>query len=64
MSPKTVAGPGGAQAPPPPPPRLFLDQIEARRAEKKLLETAPLPLSEGLDLLLQALYQKLQRTKN
>ena len=42
MSPKTVAGPGEGQAHhPPPPPRLFLDQIEARRAEKKLLETAP-----------------------
>ena len=53
---------GQGQAPPPPPPPLFLDQTEARRAEKKLLETAPLPLSECVDLLLQALYQKLQRT--
>ena len=35
--------------PPPPPPSLplFLDQTEARRAEKKI-ET-PTPLSQGLD---------------
>ena len=59
-------GGGGARHPPPPPPTppLFLDQTEARRAEKKTFGDCPLPLSEGLDLLLQALYQKLQRTKN
>ena len=36
---------GGARAPPTPPlpPALFLDQTEARRAEKILLQTAPLP---------------------
>ena len=28
---------------------LFLDQTEARRAPKKLLETCPPPLSQGLD---------------
>ena len=28
---------------------LFLDQIEARRDEKNFLETAPPPLSQGLD---------------
>ena len=28
----------------PGPPPLFLDQTEARRAEKKFLETAPTPL--------------------
>ena len=50
-------GPGGARAP-----ALFLDQTEARRAEKMFFETAPpphfcqglddrppSPLSEGLD---------------
>ena len=38
-------GPGG-------PPSLFLDQTEARRAEKKKVgpPPTPLPLSEGLDL--------------
>ena len=36
------AGPGPARLP------LFLDQTEARKAEKKFLET-PLPLSQGLD---------------
>ena len=30
-------------------PLLFLDQTEARRAEKSFLETSPLPLSKGLD---------------
>ena len=35
-------GTGGAAAPPPPP--LFLDQTEARRAEKFFWETGPLPL--------------------
>ena len=35
-------GPGG-------PPSLFLDQTEARRAEKKYLNPPPPPLSEGLD---------------
>ena len=50
-------GPGGVRPP------LFLDQTEARRAEKNLLDTAPPfslglddqpppPLSEGLDPLL------------
>ena len=38
-------GPGSPASPPPP---LFLDQTEARRAEKKIFETAPL-LSQGLD---------------
>ena len=67
MSPKPVAKPGDGRTPPPP---LFLDQTETRRAEKKIkLETPaptppPLASSEGLDPLLQALYQKLQRTKN
>ena len=28
---------------------LFLDQTEARRAEKNILETRPSPLSKGLD---------------
>ena len=38
-------GPGGA---------LFLDQTEARRAEKKILDTGPpLPSSQGLDPALQ-----------
>ena len=33
-----------------PPPHLFLDETEARRAEKTSLETAPAPhLSKGLD---------------
>ena len=37
-------GPGGPGLP------LFLDQTEARRAEKKIFfKTAPLPLSQGLD---------------
>ena len=31
------------------PPPLFLDQTEARRAEKVFFETAPPPLSQGLD---------------
>ena len=54
---------GPAPSPPPPPsPRLFLYQSEARRAEKKTFGDCPLPLSEGLDLPLHALYQKLQRT--
>ena len=35
---------GGAR---PPPPSLFLDQTEARRAEKKILETGPPPLISG-----------------
>ena len=30
-------------------PSLFLDQTEARRAEKKNFETAPPPFSQGLD---------------
>ena len=49
-------GPGGL----PTPPSLFLDQTEARRAEKKMLRLGPppllivwmtgtVPLSEGLD---------------
>ena len=43
-----VADPGeGPREPaPPPPPPLFLDQTEARRAEKILLETGP-PLFQG-----------------
>ena len=37
-------GPGGAEPP------LFLDQTEARRAEKDFFRPPPpLPLSEGLD---------------
>jgi len=35
---------GGAR-----PPLLFLDQTEARKVEKIFLETAPPPLSKGLD---------------
>ena len=35
-------GPGG-----PPPPLSFLDQNEARRAEKKIFEAAPPPLISG-----------------
>ena len=42
-----VADPGEGPGEPAPTP-LFLDQNEARRAEKKFLETAP-PLSQGLD---------------
>ena len=38
---------GGAQRGPAPTP-LFLDQNEARRADKKNFESAP-PLSQGLD---------------
>ena len=30
-------------------PLLFQDQTEAQRAEKKFFETAPSPLSQGLD---------------
>ena len=52
-------GPRGASPPPPSPP-FVLDQIEARRAEKKFffrphpnlsqgLDDRALPLSEGLD---------------
>ena len=38
-------GPGG-----PPPPLSFLDQNEARRAEKKIFEAAPPPpLSQGVE---------------
>ena len=37
-------GYGGSGRPP-----LFLDQTETRRAEKKVLETAPPTLSQGLD---------------
>ena len=37
-------GPRGTQAPP-----LFLDQTEARRAEKNIFGDAPSPLSQGLD---------------
>ena len=37
---------GGARGGPPPP--LFLDQTEARRAQKNVLKTVP-PLSQGLD---------------
>ena len=56
---------GGARGPPPPPPpHLFLDQTEARRAEKKIggrpcappflrvwmaAAPSPAPLSQGLD---------------
>ena len=36
-------GPGGAQ------PRLFLDQNEARKAEKKFLGGHPPPLYQSLD---------------
>ena len=39
---------GGAQRGPAPTP-LFLDQNEARRADKKIFESAPPPLSQGLD---------------
>ena len=34
---------------PGPGPSLFLDQTEARRAQKNFLETAPPPQSKGLD---------------
>ena len=37
-------GPGGARGPP-----LFLDQTEARGAEKDFFKPPPPPLSEGLD---------------
>ena len=36
-------GPGGLRPP------LFLDQTEARRAEKNFLDTVPPPFSLGLD---------------
>lgn len=35
----TVADPGDGPGEPVPPPSLFLDRIEAQRAEKKILET-------------------------
>jgi len=38
----------GARSPPPPPPTLFLDQTEARRAEK-IFGDRPRSLSKGLD---------------
>ena len=38
----------GPPPPPPPPPTSFFDQIEARRADKKFLETAP-RLPQGLN---------------
>ena len=38
-------GPGGCR-PPPPPPRLFLDQTEARRAEKFFWRPGPSSLSK------------------
>ena len=44
---------GGSRWGPAPPPPLFLNQTEARRTKKNILETAPLPppqLSKGLDL--------------
>ena len=43
-----MADPGEGPGGPNPPPPLFLDQTEARRAEKNFLET-PHPLSKGLD---------------
>ena len=43
-------GPGGSPPPPPSPaPHLFLDQTEARRAEKNIWRPPPPPLSQGLD---------------
>ena len=54
-------GPGG----PSPPPPLFLDQSEARRAEKFFFfqdraPPAPSPLSEGLDPPLDTIYKTKQ----
>ena len=43
-----VADPGEGRGGPSCPPPQFLDQTEARRAEKLFLETPP-PLSQGLD---------------
>ena len=60
MSPKPMADPGEGPGVPAPPPSLFLDQTEARRAEKKILETA---VEVWIRPPLQALYQKLQTTK-
>ena len=40
---------GGARGARPPHPALFFDQIEARRAKKKILLETALPLSQGLD---------------
>ena len=56
----SVADPGEGPGGLPTPPSLFLDQTEARRAEKKMLRLGPppllivwmtgtVPLSEGLD---------------
>ena len=44
----TVADPGKGLGGPPPPP-LFLDQTEARWAEKNILETPSPLLFQGLD---------------
>ena len=47
--------------PGPPPPPLFLDQTEARRAEKKIFSRLP-SLSEGLDPPLHLAQSTLPRT--
>ena len=45
-----VTDPGDGSGGPGSPPHLFLDQIDARRAEKKFLRSPPPPtLSQGLD---------------
>ena len=62
-----VADSGEGPGAPPPPPPLFLDQNEARRAEKRFLGDRPPPplLSQGLDPALISLvevYKKVRKT--
>ena len=60
--PKPMAVPWvGPPPPPPPPPFIFIPKW-GPKGRKKTFGDCPLPLSEGLDLPLHALYQKLQRT--
>ena len=58
---KSVADPGKGPGNLPLPPPLFLDQTEARRAEKNFLETAPLLISGSgwppLPLIWRSLFQ-------
>ena len=42
-----LAGPGEGSVPHPPPPALFIDQNEARRAEKNIFGDWPPPLISG-----------------